>query len=167
MSSRGVHFAITQHETERLLAKRRVRKRVEIITEEIEERMEMEEHRQWCCETDKAWDAIHRCLTDGSLTFSPHPSGLHAIILGDEVLCHLDWYIITLVRRDRVRELLTPLMAVTKENMRVAYEAIDAGEYPDKSAEDFEYTWEWFNHLRAFWQRAAEAERDVIFTVDQ
>ena len=38
------------------------------VIEEIEDRWD----RDWLVETDKAWDAIHRCLTGGTLELWPH-----------------------------------------------------------------------------------------------
>lgn len=35
------------------------------------------------------------------------------------------------------------------------------------SEEDFEYTWEWFQGVVGFYQRAAKAENYVLFTADQ
>jgi hypothetical protein len=32
--------------------------------------------------------------------------------------------------------------------------------------EDFEYTWGWFENVRALYQKAASAGRAVVFTVD-
>jgi hypothetical protein len=35
------------------------------------------------------------------------------------------------------------------------------------SDDDFEYTWSWFRHLRDFFQKAAAANRAMLFKVDQ
>ena len=39
------------------------------MIEEIEDPWD----REWLVETDKAWDAIHRCLTGGTLEYGPSP----------------------------------------------------------------------------------------------
>ena len=62
MACRGVYFALTTEESQRLLAASSDQV-VDIIKEEIEQRWDKE----WLEEADKSWDAIHRCLTDGSL----------------------------------------------------------------------------------------------------
>ena len=57
MACRGVHFALTVEEREQLLALVETQGDViGFIQEDIEEQWDTE----WLCETDKAWDAIHR-----------------------------------------------------------------------------------------------------------
>jgi hypothetical protein len=81
MACRGVLFAITQEEAQRLRAARGDDKAVSsIIQDEIEEAWD-EAH---LCQTDKAWDAIHRCLGDGTLASGEDPHSL--CILGGEQL---------------------------------------------------------------------------------
>jgi Domain of unknown function (DUF1877) len=59
---RGVLFAIDQYEVRafrRASSDKEVRSLVAVIERRWEER--------FLAQTDKAWDAIHRCLTDGTL----------------------------------------------------------------------------------------------------
>ena len=63
MACRGVHFALTSQEDQRLLAATNDAAVVEILQEEVEERW----NEEWLYETDKAWDAIHRCFVRHSL----------------------------------------------------------------------------------------------------
>ena len=51
--------------------------------------------RDWLVETDKAWDAIHRCLTGGTLEYGPTP--LHKCILGEASRHEGDGYIVNLL----------------------------------------------------------------------
>ncbi|MEU9126931.1 DUF1877 family protein [Kitasatospora sp. NPDC048540] len=50
--------------------------------------LEEEWERDWLAQLDRAWDRLHRCLTDGSLTFgsgahgSPHYPLSHAVLGG-------------------------------------------------------------------------------------
>ena len=69
MGCRGVHFALTNEEAERLLAAAASGDAVDYLEEEIEEQW----NEDWLVETDKAWDVIHRCLTDGKLKKSANP----------------------------------------------------------------------------------------------
>jgi hypothetical protein len=64
MSARGVHFAISSGQGKQLLAAKSDRKLMALV-DELEETWE----EPIVCETDKAWDAIHRCLTSGSLLY--------------------------------------------------------------------------------------------------
>src|SRR5438105_1826129 len=77
MSARGVHFAVTSAQAKRLLAAKSDRKLMELV-EEIEEAWE----EPFVVETDKAWDAIHRCLTDGSLLYVSGEYPLNRCICG-------------------------------------------------------------------------------------
>jgi hypothetical protein len=102
MGCRGVHFAVTEDELAALLARPHGDDRLEFLEEEIEERL-FEEAPERVCETDKAWDAIHRALTDGSL--EPKAAGYpgSAVILGGQSLYDSDDYIVSLKRTDQVR----------------------------------------------------------------
>jgi len=77
MACRGVHFAITNEVANKLLSLVGDDDAViEFIQEEIEEQWEVD----WLAESDKAWDAMHRCLTDGHLRVkATTPRGLCVI----------------------------------------------------------------------------------------
>jgi hypothetical protein len=67
-----------------------------------------------------------------------------------------------------VRAIAAALPAVTKDELRAGYDAIDPDSYGmPRSDEDFEYTWEWFQGLVEFYARAAAGGLSVLFTVDQ
>jgi len=69
---------------------------------------------------------------------------------------------------DGLYRLQTPLRGVPEpllKNRR--YDAIDTKSYGELSDSDFEYTWSWFPHLREFFQKAAAANRAMLFTADQ
>jgi hypothetical protein len=119
-------------------------------------------------ETDKAWDAIHRSLTDGALGWDNGSYPLNHVILGGELLYEEDDYILSLKSPEQVRAIAAALPAVTKEKLRAGYDAIDPGNYGmPLSDDDFEYTWESFQGLVEFYARAAAAGLSVLFTVDQ
>jgi hypothetical protein len=67
--SLGVHFALVEKDARRM-QRARGNDALQEVLEEIEERWD----RRWLQETDKAWDAIHRCLTDGYLRSGSTPS---------------------------------------------------------------------------------------------
>jgi hypothetical protein len=64
MGCLGVFFALTDDDKQKLFAAEGDRAVVELIQEEIEGRWDEE----WICETDKAWDAMHSCLSGVTLT---------------------------------------------------------------------------------------------------
>jgi hypothetical protein len=126
-----------------------------------------ENARDWLCETDKAWDAIHRAFSASELDYE-YRSPLHGVILGGESLYFEDDYIISLKSAERVREIAGALGAVTEAAFRPLYFAIN----PRKAGfaiddDDFAYTWGWLKDLVPFYRRSAEAGRSVIFTADQ
>jgi len=112
MACRGVLFALSSSEEERLLALKTDSERIDYIKEEIEEAWD-ESH---LLQTDKAWEAIHRCLTDGTLTVcrSSNPLG-KPIIGGIQLHSDIQTYIINLIERGELPEISTALKEVTKE----------------------------------------------------
>jgi len=164
MACRGVHFAITDDQLERLLAASSDDEVIEVIQEDIEAEWEED----WLRETDKAWDAIHRCLTDGKLGFENGTFPLNAVILGGKQLYRGEDYIVSLVEPKFVPLVAEALCAVDQEALRQGYERISQANYDGEiGEEDFEYTWQWFKELPGLFREAAAAKRAVVFSVDQ
>lgn len=162
MGCRGVHFAITDEDLAALRLAGSDEAVMEIV-EAIEERWDD----GFVCETDKAWDAIHRCLTDGNLEFANGTDPLRLCVLGGEQLFEGDDYIVALVTHERLRPLADALSAVTAEFIGERYSQLPDDYDQPKSQEDCQYTWDWFSELPTFFDRAEKAGRHVIFTVDQ
>lgn len=164
MACRGVHFAVTQSDAHRLLGAGDDKAVLEIVQENIEERWDEE----WLYQSDKAWDAIHRCLTDGTLDQDGGAYPLRLAILNGRQLYSGDDYIISLITPDDVRDVATHLSKIEMNWLRERYDAIDPERYGMlKSEADWQYTWTCFAGLPEFFSRAAKAGRYVIFTVDQ
>lgn len=81
MSSRGLFLALSKEEEAKLLALDGDDQGVESAILEIEERWDEE----WLQEMDKSWDAIHRCLGDGSLR-NQQPAPTTKAVLGGRQL---------------------------------------------------------------------------------
>ncbi len=165
MPCRGVHFAITDDDLSALRSARSNDALLEIIQGDIEARWEVDEG--FVCETDKAWDAIHRCLTDGQLGFVNGTEPLCLCILGGEQLYSGDDYIVSLVPHRKLRSLADALAAITPEFFGERYANLPVDYGLEKSQEDYQYTWDWFSDLPSFFDRAEKAGRHVIFSVDQ
>ena len=166
MAARGVHFALTDKEVRELESRDYDEARLEYVQEEIEEQF-FENRQDDFAETDKAWDAIHRCLTDGTLG-GASTSPLEIVVLGGEQFYSGDDYIMTLKRADDVRAVVPHLARITEASLRASYDKLDPGEYDGEIGDDdFGYTWENFVTLRRFWERAADKGRSILFTVDQ
>jgi hypothetical protein len=71
------------------------------------------------------------------------------------------------VEPHEVKDLAAALAPITKDWLRAKYLHHCAGAYPEFGDEDFEYTWEWFEALRAFYIRMSAEGRAVVFLVDQ
>ncbi|MCC2667714.1 MAG: hypothetical protein K0Q72_185 [Armatimonadetes bacterium] len=163
MACRGVFFAITTEVADRLLAAATDTEVLSIVQEEIEERWDQD----WLAEMDKSWDAMHRCLTDGTLSFEGL-TPLHRCVLGGRQLYGGEDYIISYVTAEEVREIAKSIGSLDEAWLRRQYFRIDPVDYEMPTcAEDCEYTWDYFQEMQALYQRAAAANRAVIFTVDQ
>ena len=108
MACRGVFFALTKEEEAKLLAAPDSDAVVEIITEEIEERWD----REWLVEMDKSWDAVHRCLGDGSLRTSQPSLAAKAVLGGRQLSSRADW-IISYLTADEVKQVAVAIQAVS------------------------------------------------------
>lgn len=165
MARRGVHFALSSSDVKKLLAITDPEQLVEVISEELEEKYLADD--TWSFQFDKAWDALHRSLTDGQLLYASGPFPLAYAVLGGRPLDAGEDYTACLVEPDQVNEAAVALASVTQDWLRARYFALDPELYGDPlTEEDFEYTWSNFLGLPEFFERAAKAKRSVLFTTD-
>lgn len=157
----GVHFAITGAQADALLDAEDDGDLADLV-EEIEEAGESS------YETDKAWDAIHRCLSNGTLEITEGEPPLNRVILGGRLLNEESTDYVVVVMPEEVQEIADALRKVTEDWLRDRYETLPFPDYQgEKSDEDWAYTWESFQGLVPFFAEAARDERHVIFTVSQ
>lgn len=167
MGCLGVHFALDENAVKKLRSFPTEEERRDYLVEELEEDF-FTDRQEWLEETDKAWDAIHRTLTDGEIGWDNGTYPLNHVILGGELLYTQEDYIMTLKTPAQVRDIAEALKTVTEEPFRKAYFRIDPDSYGfEVSEDDYEYTWSNFLSLREFYSRAAEAGLYVLFTADQ
>lgn len=136
-------------------------------------------------QSDKAWDAMHRCLSDwppetpyfypvdpadGAFAL-PEDHGtlpLKLCVLGGRKVMDSEYsYFIRLVEPEEVDELVPALEKVDKPWMRDKYFTHCRGAWPEYGEEDFEYTWAYFEDVRDFYKRIRGTGRSVVFTADQ
>jgi hypothetical protein len=164
MACRGVHFAITAEESTGLLSAPDDEAVLALVQDVIEEKWDED----WLYQSDKSWDAIHRCLTDGTLRQGRGTYPLKLAVLGGRRLYSADDYIIALISQHETRDVAVALTAIPVDRLKARYDAIDAVSYgAPKTADDWEYIWENFVGLAEFYRKAAAAGRCVLFTVDQ
>lgn len=181
MGCLGVHFALTPEQEHGLLSQPDDRARKQYVQEEIERGWDP----QYAQESDKAWDAIHRCLSDwppntpyfypvdpqyGSYDL-PENHGSYplkqCVLGGRKLMDREDYYFIRLIDAPTVRDIAEGLKAIDKSWLRAKYFEHCKGAWPEYGEEDFEYTWGWFQGVREFFVRVATSGRSVIFTADQ
>ncbi|MET7401932.1 YfbM family protein [Dactylosporangium sp. NPDC005572] len=158
----GVHFAITAEQERSLLAA------VDDGDEDAVGEMLADIEEEWdddalMVDTDKAWDAIHRCLTDGTLDGATGEYPLsHAVLGGRELHDELCAVYVTAAE---VRDVAAALREVDGAWLRARFDAIDDPDYRGALDDgDFEYTWSNFEDVRRFYANASTAGRAVIFT---
>ena len=161
--SLGVHFALSTQDEARLLAAAGDDDAVIGIVEQIEEGSFPGPH----CDSDKAWDALHRCLTDGKLEYANGSYPLRAAVLGGRQLVEDAEYTVSYVSAGQVRDVAEALSVIEEDWLRRRYDTLGDTDYAGPMDEDdFEYTWDALEDIREFFAVAAEAGQAVIFTVD-
>lgn len=161
MACRGVHFAINAEQAGRLLGAKCDDELIGVV-EEIEEEWDV------AYETDKAWDALHRCLSNGTLNSGEGKPPLNRVFLGGKTLNEGEDYFVVLVTPAEVKDVARALAQVTEAWLQSRYFDTPFADYQgEKSEEDWEYTLGHFEGLPEFFARAASEGRYVIFTVDQ
>lgn len=164
MACRGVHFALESDDERAMLDCADEDAVVELVQEVIENKWDED----WLFESDKAWDAIHRCLTDGKLEPTNGTPPLSLAVFGGRHLCDGGDYYVCYVAKALVAEVAAALQRFDRSQFDVAYDALAGTDYDGPhDDEDREYTWENLEGLKAFWAKAAAGSRSVIFTVDQ
>ncbi len=167
MSCLGVHFALTEDEVATLRAIDDEQDRISHIQEVIEEDY-FSNHQDLLAQSDKAWDAMHRALADGELTWDGGKYPLNHVVLAGELLYTDSDYIVSLKTPQQVRDIAAALPAITEADFRKRYFAIDSHSYGmDLTEEDFGYVWDWFQSVRGLYSRASVEGRYVLFTADQ
>lgn len=162
--SLGVHFALDPATEARLLGVAGDDDAVLALVEEIEENWDD----AMTCQHDKAWDALHRCLTDGSLEYANGSYPLRAAVLGGrQLLVGERDYTIAYVSAEQVRDVAEALDVIEEDWLRRRYDTLaDTSYYGPVDEDDFDYTWSDLQDTREFFANAAAAGRAVIFTVD-
>ena len=167
MSCLGVHFSLSEEEVQKLKSFEEDSDRLDYLQCEIEEEY-FTDFKDRIAQSDKAWDAMHRSLSDGDLSYTSGPYPLRLVVIGGESIYSEVDYIMSLKTPAEVKDVARALTAVTKEDFRKKYESMDADKYGcQKDDQDLEYTWEWLTGVIAFYYKAATEGRWVLFTADQ
>ncbi|HLY09601.1 MAG TPA: YfbM family protein [Planctomycetota bacterium] len=162
MSCLGTHFALAEADAQRLLAAAD-NDAVMTIIEEIEEKWD----EAWLVKTDRFWDALHRCLSNGTLFYDEGEYPLNRAVLGGKHLYDGDEYVVSYVAPNEVTDVAAALAPIAESDLRARYDAIDPDDYDGElGPNDFNATWDHFLAVREFYKKASAGGRAVVFTVD-
>ena len=167
MSCLGVHFALTDSEIKKLKSILDEQDRLDYLKEVLEEKY-FDGEKKYAGESDKAWDAMHRTLSDGELTWDGGEYPLNHVVLAGELLYTGDDYIMSLKNPSQVKEIAKAIEKISEGDFRKKYFKINPEGYGfELTEDDFEYTWDWFQNVRKLYERAWLENRYVLFTADQ
>jgi hypothetical protein len=85
MGCLGVHLALSDPEVEHLRSLPDELDRLDYVVEDLEDAY-FDDREEYLAESDKAWDAMHRALTDGQLKWDGGEYPLNHVVLGGELL---------------------------------------------------------------------------------
>jgi hypothetical protein len=176
MACRGIFNAITREQMKSLLA---IRYETDLdddacdaaVIEEVD-RIEgtIRYNSPHCLDVDEAWDPIHRSLNgdqtpDGQLRPGTGRGPLKLCVLGEDQLFDGDRYIVALVKPAQVRKVAAALAKIDEAGLRKRFFRLDPKVVSDYPIDEdyFQYTWSNFAGLPAFYQRAADDGRAVLF----
>lgn len=159
----GILFALTDADAQRLLSAVDG-DAVRDIIDEIEDKWD----EAWLLQTENAWDALHRSLSNGTRFYDEGEYPLNRAFLGGKHLYDGEDYVVAYVPPHEVKDVAAALAPIGEPELRKRYDAIDPDDYDGEHGdEDFKVTWTKFLAVRDFYRRAADAGRSVVFTVDQ
>jgi hypothetical protein len=163
-SSRGVLLSLSEQQVRKLKSFEDENDRLGYLQERLEDGY-FSERPKCTAEMEYAWDAIHRCLTDGRLGVGNGRFPFTHVILGGEQLHGGGHYVLALKTPEQVAEIARMLGTLAREFIFERYDRIDPADYNRSlSSKDRQGTWEWFQDVVAFYRRAARDGRYVLFT---
>ncbi|MGD0770296.1 MAG: DUF1877 family protein [Tepidisphaeraceae bacterium] len=166
MPHRGTFYAITPDEAERLLAL--VGNDAEVAREALDLHSFERQRARFIAAVDKAWDPIHRCLTDGTLRdLGKGATPLSWCILGGKSLHAGKEFIVCYVTPEQVSQVAQALDEIEPQWLIQRYRNLESSGYTGLiTNEDFDYAWENFTNVRNLYSKAAAATRAMVFVAD-
>lgn len=120
------------------------------------------------CGVDKAWDGIHRCLTEGRLGGEDGSYPLNAVVLGGLPLHQGEDYVVSYNTPAEVREVTAALADHDMTPFLAKFWALDPDDYGAVvDQRELDYLTSNLREITAFYQRAAQADWASVFVVDQ
>jgi len=166
MPHRGTFYAITPDEADRLLGL--VGNDSALAAEALDLYSIERQKTRFIAAVDKAWDVLHRCLTDGSLNdLGKGATPLSWCILGGKSLHAGKEFIICYVAPEQVSQVAQALDELDVHWLVLRYKNLESSGYTGLiTTEDFDYAWENFTNVRNLYSKAAATNRAVVFVAD-
>lgn len=162
MVGRGYHIALGREHAKRLFGLKEDRAILQFL-EELKASPEIEKSGR-LLDTGTAWDAIHRCLTEGELDPAGGDFPLSHAVLGGKQLHQGTDYAAVLVRPDTTRFIADALAEVEVDAFRKKFFALSPESYQSPLSEkQFTEIWLALLNLKVFFEAAAENLEAVVF----
>lgn len=163
--SLGVHFALASKDLKKLRKLSTPAEVVDFIAEDIEQRYLPTG--TWTFESEKAWEPLHRCLTNGRLEQGKGPFPLAYAVLGGARLETGEGTTTCLVEPEEVKAASTALSTIPRDWLAARFRKLSESDYEGPlTEEELTTTWDTLVGLRGFFARAASADRAVLFSLD-
>lgn len=122
----------------------------------------------WMLECGTAWNAIHRCLTEGTLDPRAGEFPLNCCVLGGRRLHQGEGFEAVLIRPDIVPHVADAVREVKCAPFRERYFRLDPHDYGHPPNEkEFDAVWNTFRQIQQLMDEAAELRAAVLFTVER
>jgi hypothetical protein len=160
---RGYHIALGREHAKQLFGLKDDQAILKFL-EELKAAPEMKKSGR-LLDTGTAWNAIHRCLTEGELDPAGGEFPLNHAVLGGKELHKGDDYAAVLIRPDMTRFIADALEEVTEEDFRAKFMALNSQSYGEPiNDKEFIKVWLALQNLKVFFEAAAENLEAVVFT---
>jgi hypothetical protein len=160
---RGYHIALGREHAKRLFGLKEDQAILQFL-EELKADRDIKKSGR-LLDTGTAWDAIHRCLTEGELDPAAGDFPLNHAVLGGKQLHQGTDYAAVLVRPDMTRFIADALAEVEEDEFRKKFLALNPASYKLPLGEkEFTSTWLALQNLKVFFEAATENLEAVVFT---
>jgi hypothetical protein len=166
MPKRGTFYAITTEEAERLLSL--AGNDADLAKEALDLYTFERQRAHFITPVDKTWDPIHRCLSDGTLrNIGAGNTPLSQCVLGARHLPAGAQTIVCFIAADQVPQISEALQNVEIHWFISKFSSLGSHGYTGAiNREELEFAWEYFTNIRNLYERAAVANRAIVFVAD-
>jgi len=167
MANKGIFFALPPLEEKRLLTAEDDDALLGVIQADLVDEWDVERLQ----DVEESWNALHRCLSDGTLHCKGN-SPLVKCVLGGRQLYSGKDYTASYLTAEEVKAMAAALTPISRQWFRKKYFGMEKysffhwNGYQGKiDVKDFETTWLRFTETRAFFQQMATNGLAMLFTV--